>query len=149
MIRDARSVLLALAVSFIAPSGLQAQSAVACQPDVSPQRSSGWCDFSTPVAFKKGERLRLAVGGSAKKVIVRLLPKGGDPNTTLGVIPTPFTVPPDRFLVVTVPSDAPAIIQISIHGGKNPWGQYPLAAGNGAATISGVERLPAQPAKRK
>lgn len=149
MIRTVGSVLTALAIWFVAPSGLQAQTAVACQPGVSPQWSSGWCDFSTPVAFKKGERLRLAVGGAATKVIVRLLPKGGDPNTTIGVIPTPFTVPQDRFLVVTVPSDAPTIIQISVHGGKSPWGQYPLGVGNGPATISGVERLPAQPAKRK
>ena len=149
MIRLVGSVLLALVVWLVAPSGLQAQTAVACQPGVSPQWGSGWCDFSTSVAFKKGERLRLAVGGSATKVIVRLLPKGGDPNTTIGVISTPFTVPSDRFLVVTMPSAAPAIIQISVHGGKSPWGQYPLGAGNGPATISGVERLPAQPAKRK
>lgn len=149
MIRAVRSVLLALAVWFVATLGIQAQTAIACQPGVSPQWGSGWCDFSTPVAFKKDARLRLAVGGSATKVIVRLLPKGGDPNTTIGVIPTPFTVPQDRFLVVTVPSDAPAIIQISVHGGKSPFGQYPLGVGNGPATISGVERLPAQPAKRK
>lgn len=148
MIRAVGSVLLiALAVPVIIPSALQAQTAVACQPGSSPQWGSGWCDFPSPVAFQKGERLRLAIGGSATKIIVRLLPKGIDPNTTVGVIPTSFTVPSTRLLEVTMPHDAPAIVQISVHGGPNPWGQYPLGAGNGPATISGVERLPARPGR--
>jgi hypothetical protein len=138
-----------LAVLFFASTDSRAQTALACQPGSLPQYGSGWCEFASPVAFKKGERLRLALGGSASKIIVRLLPKGADPNTTIGVIPTVFTVPRSRFLEVTVPHDAPATVQISVHGGTNPWGQYPLGAGNGAATISGVERLPAQPAGGK
>jgi len=149
VIRVAKTALIAFAVWAIAPLSIRAQTAVACQPGISLQWSSGWCDFGTAVAFKKGERLRLAVGGSAKKIIVRLLPKEADPNTTIGVIPTPFTVPANRFLVLTVPYDAPATVQISVHGGQSPWGQYPLGAGNGPATISGVERLSDHPAKRK
>lgn len=149
MIQVAKSALMAVTVLLIVSLSLRAQTSIACQPGVSPQWGSGWCDFGTSVAFKKGERLRLSIGGSAKRIIVRLLPKGADPNTTTGVIPTAFTVPSDRLLVLTVPYDAPATVQISVHGGQSPWGQYPLGAGNGPATISGVERLSSQPAKRK
>jgi hypothetical protein len=149
VIRTVSSVLIALAVWSVAPLGLRAQTAVACRPHISAEEHSGWCDFDTPVAFKKGERLRLAVGGTARKIILRLLPKGADPNTTTGVIPTPFTIPSDRFLVVTVPYDVSATVQISVHGGQNPWGQYSLGAGNGPATISGVERLPTPTTKYK
>jgi hypothetical protein len=138
----------ALAILFVAISSLNAQT-LSCRPGASPQWGSGWCDFSTPVNFKKGERLRLAVGGSAKKVIVRLLQKGGDATTPNGVIPTAFPVPESRFLEITVPSDLRSIVQISVHGGPSPWNQYPLGAQNGLATITGVERLSAPPAQAK
>lgn len=123
------------------PSQLGAQVAIACQPGASPQYGSGWCEFTNAVDLKKGERIRLAVGGAAQRVIVRLLPKGADPTTTVGVIPTVMTVPTTRFLEITLPYDAPLTIQISVHGGASPWNQYPLGPNNGAATISGMERL--------
>jgi len=142
-------VIATMLCSLVPASALRAQTLVSCQPEASSQWKSGWCDFSTPVTFKKGERLRLAIGGSAKNIIVRLLPKGADATTPIGVIPTPFTIPKSRFLELTVPHDAPAIVSISVHGGPSPWGQYDLGAHNGPATVTGVERLPAQAARGK
>ncbi len=142
MLKTVRNTLKVLVIFSIAPSNLLAQTVVvACQPGSSPHWKSGWCDFASPVEFKQGERLRLAIGGSAKKIIVRLLPKGADPNTTIGVFPTFLTVPQSRLVDFTIPHNAPNTVQISVHGGPNPFGQYPINAGNGPATISGVERL--------
>lgn len=149
MIRGASTFLVAAAFVLFAAFGVRAQTPVACTPGASPQWSSGWCDFATPVTFKKGEHLRLAVGGSATKIVVRLLPKGGNTDAPIGVIPTPFAIPLNRFVEVVVPYDALTITQISVHGGPNPWNQYPLGAGNGTATITGVERLQAAPAQGK
>lgn len=121
-----------------------AQDSVPCTPDAAPQWGCGWCDFATPVSFAKGERLRLAVGGSATKIIVRFLPISGKGKeaTPIGALPAPYEVPESRFVEVVVPYDTSPIIQISVHGGLNPWNQYPLVAGNGPATLTSVERLP-------
>lgn len=140
---------ITVAFAFVIGSGLRAQTAVACTPGAAIQFGSGWCRFSVAVDFKKGERLRLAIGGSATKILVRLLPRGADAATPIGVIPTPVSVPSNRFVEMIVPYDAATTDQISVHGGPNPWEQYPLGAGNGPATITGVEKLPAQPARGK
>lgn len=142
MIKSYKIALIVLGILSIPYQDLSAQTAVACQPGASPQWKSGWCDFGTPVSFNQGERLRLAVGGSAKQIIVRLLPRGTDSNTTIGVYPTLLNVPENRFVEFTVPNNTSDIVQISVHGGPNPFGQYPINPGNGPATISGVERLP-------
>jgi len=62
---------------------------------------SAWIDLATPRDFKKGERLRLTLGGSgdpkkkpAEKVLVRLLRKGDDPNLPVGILtPSGISVP--------------------------------------------------------
>jgi hypothetical protein len=140
------SAVAAIAGTLIKTSVL-AQVAVPCTPGAAPQWSSGWCDFASPTKFAKGERLRLAVGGSATKIIVRLLPLSGKgrEDTSMGAIPTPMSVPPSRFIELTVPYDATDITQISVHGGAKPWNLYDLGAGNGPATITGVERMPSTP----
>jgi hypothetical protein len=82
------------------------------------------------------------VGGSARKIMVRLLPKGGDPSQSIGVIPTVFSVPANRAVDVKLPFDAPDTIQVSVHGGPKPWGLYDLGEDNGPATLTGVQRIP-------
>jgi len=143
------TIVYSLACLIATVSTVHAQTSIACQPGMSAQWRSGWCDFPSPVDFKKGERLRLAIGGSATKVIVRLLPKGADPNTPIGVIPAPYTVPQSRFIELVVPNDAATVEQISVHGGPSPWDQYPLGAGNGPATLTGVGRLNGRPVQSK
>jgi hypothetical protein len=147
-----RSVVILIAVAVIVlliPLNLSAQTAMPCKPGASSEWNSGWCDFSKPVDFKKGELLRLAIGGSATRVLVRLLPKGSDPSTPVGVIPTPFVIPRNRYLEVVLPHDAADITQISVHGGENPWNQYHLGTGNGFATLTSIERMPIQSIPKK
>src|ERR1019366_3360778 len=96
---------------------------------------SGWCDLPSPTNFSKGEHLKLTVGGTADKIVVRLLQQGVPPDTSAGVIPGVVAVPKARIVEVTIPNDRKQIIQISVHGGPNPWGQYPLGGRNGPATI--------------
>src|ERR1035441_8950179 len=45
-------------------------------PGVDIRYGSGYLDLATVVTFAQGERLRLRIGGTAKKVVVRLLPVG-------------------------------------------------------------------------
>ena len=106
-----------------------------------PQWGSGWMVLTPPMDFYKGEKLRLTVGGSAKKIVVRLLPRTQSPETSAGVIGGPVDVPSTRIVEITVPQDRKEVSQISVHGGPNPWNEYYLEGDNGAATITSVERI--------
>ncbi len=137
-------IMLPAALAWLAVTDASvAQVALFCRPDHSPRYQSGWCDFGSPVSLTRGERLRLVVGGTASRVIVRLLPAGGDATTPVGAIPTAYPVPPSRELDLTLPADVRDITSISVHGGRNPWGLFPLGASNGPATLAGVWRVPA------
>ncbi len=105
----------------------------------SQQWESGWLDLATPTEFVKGSRLRLKIGGTAAKIIVRLLPKGISSGSPQGIIGGVITVPKSRIVEVSLETDHRGIIQISVHGGPNPWGVYPLGGDNGPATLTGVE----------
>lgn len=144
MMRTVNTLLTAVVLA-IATAAIQGQTAVPCTPGAAPQWGAGWCDFSTPASFKKGDRLRIAIGGSATKIIVRLLPSSakGREDTPVGALPAAIAIPQNRFIEVVLPYDAMNITQISVHGGPSPWNQYPLGARNGPATITGIERLPA------
>jgi hypothetical protein len=108
-------------------------------PGVDGRYGSGYLDLATPVTFVQGERLRLRIGGTAKKVVVRLLPTGSSPSEAVGIIDT-FDIPPDRALVLTLDSQHPQIRQISVHGGPKPWDIYDLGGGNGPATLLSADR---------
>ncbi len=99
---------------------------------------SGWLDLTTPTDFLNGDRVRITVGGSATKVLVRLLSKGQSPDTSAGRIGGTITVPEDRIIEVTLKYDRKEIIQVSVHGGPNPW-NIPLGGGNGPATLEEAE----------
>ena len=106
-----------------------------------PQWGSGWMVLTPSMDFTKGEKLRVTVGGSAKKILVRLLPKNQPPDTSAGVVGGPIDVPKTRIVEVTLPEDRKQVSQISVHGGPNPWNEYDLGGNNGAATIKAVERI--------
>jgi hypothetical protein len=105
----------------------------------SSQWGSGWIDVPTTTEFKKGERLRLALGGAATKVLVRILRSGESPDDPTGMVGQ-FDVSKSRIVEVTLKEDLKSVKQISVHGGPNPWGRFPLGGGNGPATLAGVER---------
>ena len=98
---------------------------------------SGWIDLA-PTNFFKGDQLQLSVGGTAKKVVVRLLEDPLRADSSEGVVGV-FAVGQDRVVRVPIDADRRGIRQLSVHGGPNPWGQYDLGQGNGPATLSGVE----------
>lgn len=102
---------------------------------------SGWLDLAPPLNFERGEKLQIHVGGTAKRVVLRLLPSGGRAEDDVGVLGAPLDVPESRVLEVKMTETRTQIVQISIHGGPNPWGNYPLGPGNGPATIVSVKRV--------
>lgn len=104
----------------------------------SPRWGSGWLDLSVPTDFLNGDRIQIKVGGSATKVLFRLLSRGQSPGTSAGRIGGTITVPEDRIIEVTLKYDRKEIIQVSVHGGPNPW-NIPLGGGNGSATIEEAE----------
>lgn len=97
-------------------------------PGVDGRYGSGYLDLATLVTFVQGERLRLRIGGTAQKVVVRLLPAGSSPSEAVGIIDT-FAVPIDRVLVLTLDTQHPQVRQISVHGGPKPWDIYDLGGG--------------------
>ena len=101
----------------------------------------GWLDLESFTDFRTGDQLRITVGGTAKKVLVRFLEKGVTPDSPDGIDGGPLLVPANRVLTVTLESNHYRVAQISIHGGPNPWGIFPLGEGNGPATVINIERV--------
>ena len=136
------TILISLAILFLLalPSAVSAQT-LAGATGSSSQWGSGWLDLAPPVDFAKGEHLKLLIGGSADKILVRLLPRGASPDMPVGIIGGAINVPKSRIVEVTIPEDRRQVIQISVHGGPNPWGEHPLGGGNGPATIESAERV--------
>jgi hypothetical protein len=106
------------------------------QIGASPKWGSGWLDLAKTRDFSEGDRLRIQVGGAAKKVLVRVLRKGAEANTSEGVMGGIIEVPADRVIEVPIAATCKDVIQVSVHGGPRPWDQYDLGADNGAATLS-------------
>ena len=140
--RKLRTILISLAILIpLALPGAVSAENLAGAPGSSSKWGSGWLDLAPPVDFTKGERLKLVIGGSADKILVRLLPKGASPDTSDGIIGEAINVPKSRIVEVTLPEDRKQIVQISVHGGPNPWGKFPLGGGNGPATIESANRM--------
>ncbi len=102
---------------------------------LSKQWNSGWLDLNKPLDFYSGDSLIVVVGGTAERIVLRLLSAGKDSNSPSGVVGRIHQVNNNGVIHVKLSRDYPNIIQVSVHGGENPWGVYPLGAGNGAAFI--------------
>ena len=102
------------------------------------QYYSGWLDLQSITKFQIGDELIIRVGGTAQQVLIRLLPKDGDPSSPIEIVGNARRVPPDHVIRVILESNYSQIKQISVHGGPSPWGQYDLGATNGYATIVNV-----------
>ncbi|HHT9114638.1 MAG TPA: hypothetical protein ACFYD0_15125 [Candidatus Wunengus sp. YC65] len=140
-------LLVAVSIFLLCTSNLSAESLDGAIGS-STRWSVGWIDLTKISDFKKGDRLKITVGGTAKKVLIRFLPRGADPNDPVEIDGGPRQVPSDRVLEAILETDHYKIIQISVHGGPNPWGYFPLGQDNGAATIINVERLSISPNKK-
>src|SRR5687768_17516804 len=51
---------------------------------------SGYLDLNAPINFRRGERIRLLIGGTARKIVVRLLPRNAKADSPVGVIGGPI-----------------------------------------------------------
>ena len=107
----------------------------------STQWDSGWIDLDVVTSFKRGDKLRLRVGGSANSILLRFLEKGDSPDDATGFDGGVINVPEDRVVQVILEEDHDDVVQISVHGGPNPWNLYPMGGDNGPATILSVERI--------
>ena len=101
---------------------------------------SGWIDLQQPVDFVKGDRLRIVVGGNASRVVIRLLPKDKPRDSSEGLLGAPVEVPKTRVVEVVLREDRLQVVQISVHGGPNPWGHFPMP-NNGPAALQAAERI--------
>jgi hypothetical protein len=108
----------------------------------SKKSGSGWIDLNQMTTFNKGDKLRLRIGGTANKIVVRLLSKGQSPDDPIGVDGEAVEVPKNRIIEISLEEKHPEVVQISVHGGPNPWNLFPLGGGNGPATILKAERIP-------
>ena len=108
---------------------------------ISQDGRSGWMDLRSITDFQRGERIRIVVGGTAKKILLRFLPKGADPNSPSGIDGGARQVPDSRAIELVLGSEHKQTVQISVHGGRNPWNLIPLGENNGSATLVSIERL--------
>ena len=111
---------------------------------VSPQWGSGWIALARVTDFKQGDKLRLRIGGSATKIVIRFLAAGIDSNTPSGIDGDIIEVPQSRNVEIILKEDHKNVEQISVHGGPNPWGLFPLGAQNGPAMLLSAERIATQ-----
>ncbi|MCU7816616.1 MAG: hypothetical protein KZQ81_15815 [Candidatus Thiodiazotropha sp. (ex Rostrolucina anterorostrata)] len=135
--------LTSVALAMFMACGTSLSQAANCQRilgtiGASSQWGSGWIDLSD-AEFNAGDNLRLSIGGTASKVLIRILRTGESPDSPTGILGQ-FSVPKERFVEFKLSQDFKRVKQISVHGGSNPWGQFPLGGGNGPATIMGLER---------
>lgn len=102
---------------------------------------SGWLNLATLTDFVNGDRLRLRIGGTAARILVRLLPNGISSDSQQGLIGGVITVPSNRIIEIRLETDHKGIIQISVHGGPKPW-TISLGPNNGPATLEAAELCP-------
>ncbi len=111
-----------------------------CEYGSSSQWGSGWCNLNPPRTFSSKMCLRLKIGGSASKVLIRLLNRNDDPGQLVGIVGGIQDVPESRQIVLELTRDFTDIKQISIHGNPKAW-SYDLGPGNGPAKIESVEEV--------
>jgi hypothetical protein len=108
----------------------------------SPVFGSAWCNLDSATDFVAGDRLRFTLDGEARRVMVRLLPKDTSPDKPTGIVADAgFDVPAGKVIEVPLMKEYRNISQISVHGGPNPWGMYPLGRGNGPVKLRLVELI--------
>jgi hypothetical protein len=138
------SVVMVVSIVLVGAVNLSAEP-LRGVTDSSTRYGVGWLDLESFTDFKKGDRLKIKIGGTARKVLVRFLAKGVSPDSPDGIEGGPLQVPADRVLTITLSADHHRVAQISVHGGPNPWGIFPLGEDNGRATVVSVERIFGEP----
>lgn len=111
--------------------------------EASPRWGSGWLDLRQPTTLESGICLRLTIGGTASRVLIRFLRIDDDPNRPVGIVGGIHNVPESREIVVRLSRSFPNIRQISVHGNPKAW-HYDLGGTNGPATLESVTVVPCE-----
>lgn len=106
-----------------------------------PQWGSGSLILRQPTTFESGTCLRLKIGGSVSRILIRFLRDGDNADKAVGIVGDPWNVPASRELVVRLLQRFPNVNQISVHGNPHPW-HYDLGSQNGPATVDSVTIVP-------
>lgn len=109
--------------------------------DASARWGSGWLDLRQPTTLESGTCLRLTIGGTASKVLIRFLRVDDDPNRPVGIVGGIHKIPESREIVVKLSRRFPNTKQISVHGNPKSW-HYDLGGTNGPATLESVTVAP-------
>lgn len=96
---------------------------------------SAWIDVTPPMELPSGTKVRVKVGGTAQRMILRVLRVGDDENTLIGVTGDIIDIPENREVEVTLDNTFSNVRQISVHGGSNPFGSFPMGDENGHVTL--------------
>lgn len=114
--------------------------ALGCSYGWSDQWGSGWCDIQPPMNLVDGSCIKLSIGGTANKVLVRVLRDGENPNVAIGLLGDPLSVPKDRKIIIKLGRTYSNVVQISVHGGRKPW-NISLGNNNGPAKLDLAESV--------
>ena len=134
-------ILFATAHMWVSAGGGAAQAMVslAGTRGQSDEFHSAWLNLDPVQTFKDGDELVIRVAGSANNVLVRLLGRDMDPNHWEWLIGFDHASPTDRILRVVLDRDYTNVMQISLHGGANPWDlSPPFPPNNGNPVILSV-----------
>lgn len=123
MSRRLSLLLIVAAALFTQSAALGAE--LAGKPDQAsgPNWQSAYMDLDPVRDFKKGDRVVIRVEGSAEWVKVRLLPQNGNSSQPTGLVGTKMKVPAGGKLEIILREDRPRVKQISVHAGKEAWGE--------------------------
>jgi len=131
---------IALSITLAAGASVASAEQLVGTPGASARWGSGWIDLDQGIDLKKGDHLRLKVGGTANKVLVRFLDDLNRADDPVGVEGGIRDVPKDRVVEVTLAEDHPRVKQISVHGGSRAW-NWSFPGDNGPAALEAVERV--------
>jgi hypothetical protein len=98
-------------------------------------------DLDPPRDFKRGERLKIKLHGTAEWVLVRLLPRDAKADRPTGLIDEKRRIPPGGEVEVTLQTDHLQVRQVSVHAGKEAWGKS-LNTKNDEVQIVSIDVLP-------
>lgn len=104
---------------------------------------SAWLDLSPQEDFAPGDQFQIKLGGNARTVLVRLLPRRASAAKKVGVVGGRREVPSDRIIRFRLEGARKQIKQISVHAGPKAWDER-LGPDNGNATIEWIRLNRAQ-----
>ncbi|MFZ0889550.1 MAG: hypothetical protein WA005_13935 [Candidatus Binataceae bacterium] len=119
--------------------------------DINSSYCHGWMELAKITDFKRGDQLKLWIGGTATRIWVQLLPVDHPDTEPYGMLgpfevsrPADTAANPDArgTLSLTLPEDFPNTRRISVHGAANPTGPCRSGDSHGPATLLSAQLVP-------